>query len=102
MHIDTVAYTTEIISFSFALVVGGISFWRKVDGKQQNIVKTAERLEAHLERIEKQFGPNSGGIREAVNNMSKNVLKIDDKVDKLSEDVAHLSGKFHQHVIEND
>jgi uncharacterized protein YoxC len=97
-----VAYSTEIISFSFAIIVGLISFARKFGKRQQDIAKTAGRLEGHLERIENQFGPNGGGLREAVNNLAEDICKIDDKVDKLGQDLAHLSGKFYQHVVEND
>ena len=42
-----------------------------------------------------QFGPNGGGLREAVNNLTVTVASISDKVVKIGEDLARLSGEVH-------
>jgi len=102
VSLANVAYTFEILSVSAAAFVAVRQIWKRIDNRQENLERTAERLEDRLERIEHQFGPNGGGLREAVNNMSSTVSKIDTKVGKLGEDLSNLSGKFHQHIIEND
>jgi len=101
-NLANVAYTFEIASVSAAAFMAIRSVWKKIDTRQESLERMTERLENRLERIESQFGPNGGGLREAVNNMSSTVSKIDTKVGKLGEDLSNLSGKFHQHIIEND
>ena len=102
LSLANVAYTFEILSISTAAFVAVRQVWKRIDSRQENLEKMSERLEDRLERIEHQFGPNGGGLREAVNNMSATVTKIDTKVGKLGEDLSNLKGKFEQHIIEND
>lgn len=88
-------------------VVGGILFglwkiWRKIDQHQANSAARSEVIETRLDRIEIQFGPNGGGLREAVNRISSTVEKMDKKIDYINRDLAHLQGEFKQHLREKE
>lgn len=85
-----------------SVLLGVFAIWRRIDRRQAQTEKKVEVLDERLERIEKQFGPNGGGLREAVNNIGAQVSKIDTRVTKIGEDVARLSGQFDQHIIEGD
>lgn len=88
-------------------VVGGVLFalwkiWRKIDQHQASSSARSDILEVRLERIESQFGPNGGGLREAVNHISNNLKHMDAKLDNVSNDLAQLKGEFKEHVRHND
>ena len=89
-----------------ASIVGGVLFalwkiWRKIDIHQANSAARSNILEVRLERIESQFGPNGGGLREAVNHISNNLKHMDVKLDNVTKEVSELKGEFRQHVREN-
>jgi hypothetical protein len=86
-----------------ASVLGGMLFalwkiWRKIDQHQANSAARSDVLEVRLDRIESQFGPNGGGLREAVNRISNNLQHMDAKLDKVSNDLSQLKGEFKEHV----
>lgn len=88
-------------------VVGGMLFalwkiWRKIDQHQANSSARSDILETRLDRIESQFGPNGGGLREAVNRISNNLQNMDAKLDNVSNDLSQLKGEFKEHVRNND
>ena len=88
-------------------VVGGMLFalwkiWRKIDQHQANSAARSDVLEVRLDRIESQFGPNGGGLREAVNRISNNLQNMDAKLDNVSNDLSQLKGEFKEHVRHND
>jgi archaellum component FlaC len=58
-------------------------------------------MEDRLDRIESQFGPNGGGLREAVNRISETVNKMDSKLDSLGRELSQLKGEYEQHIREN-
>jgi hypothetical protein len=100
MDINTGSSIAQIVAVLSAAFFGSYKIWRKIDSRQQELHKSTMLLDSKLSRIENQFGPNGGGLREAVNNMSKTVLKIEDRVTKIGDDVAKLSGEFNQHIRE--
>jgi hypothetical protein len=88
-------------------VIGGMLFalwkiWRKIDQHQANSAARSDVLEVRLDRIESQFGPNGGGLREAVNHISNNLKHMDAKLDNVSNDLSQLKGEFKEHVRHND
>ena len=88
-------------------VVGGMLFalwkiWRKIDQHQANSAARSDVLEVRLDRIESQFGPNGGGLREAVNHISNNLKHMDVKLDNVSNDLSQLKGEFKEHVRYDD
>jgi hypothetical protein len=101
MDIQYVASFVQITS-----VVGGMLFalwriWRKLDQHQSNSAARSDVMEVRLDRIESQFGPNGGGLREAVNHISNNLQHMDAKLDKVSNDLSQLKGEFKEHVRNN-
>jgi archaellum component FlaC len=101
-NLDTAATVLQIVSIIGTLFLGVYAIWRRIDKRQTESQIETIRINDKLDRIEMQFGPNGGGIREAVNTMSRKVDGIDTRVTKIGNDVANLSGKFEQHVIEAD
>jgi len=101
MAIQYVASFVQITS-----VIGGMLFalwriWRKLDQHQSNSAARSDVMEVRLDRIESQFGPNGGGLREAVNHISNNLQKMDAKLDNVSNDLSQLKGEFKEHVRNN-
>ena len=101
MSVQYWASVAQIVS-----VVGGILFalwkiWRKIDQHQANSAARSDVMETRLDRIESQFGPNGGGLREAVNRISYSVNSMDKKLDGVTKEVSELKGEFRQHVKEN-
>jgi hypothetical protein len=100
MDVSTVAAVVQISS-----VIGGVLFglwkiWRKIDVHQANSAARSDVLETRLDRIESQFGPNGGGLREAVNRISDSISHMDKKLDTVSNDLSQLKGEFKEHVRE--
>lgn len=102
MDIQNYASAIQIVSFVGGILFGLWKIWRKIDQHQANSTQRSELLETRLERIEKQFGPNGGGLREAVNRINSTVEKMDKKIDYINRDLAHLQGEFKQHLREKD
>jgi archaellum component FlaC len=100
--VDNAASVVQIVSFASTILIGSYAIWRKIDKRQTQALIETIRINDKLDRIENQFGPNGGGIREAVNTMSRKVDNIDTRVTKIGNDVANLSGKFEQHIVETD
>jgi hypothetical protein len=101
MGVQYWASVAQIVS-----VVGGILFalwkiWRKIDQHQANSAARSDVMEVRLDRIESQFGPNGGGLREAVNRISYDINCMDKKLDGVTKEVSELKGEFRQHVKEN-
>lgn len=92
----------QILAVLGGMLIGLWRIWRKLDQHQALTEMRSTLIEQRLDRIEIQFGPNGGGLREAVNRISSAVEKIDDKMDCVTQDVAKLSGEFKQHMRESE
>lgn len=101
MSLDTAASVAQISSVIGGLLLGLWGIWRKIDKHQVHTDQRSALMEQRLDNIQAQFGPNGGGLREAVNRISDAVSKIDTKLDTVTSDVAKLTGEFHQHIREN-
>lgn len=100
--LNTAASIAQIVSVIGAFLVGMWGIWRKIDKHQAGTDLRNAVMEQRLDSIQAQFGPNGGGLREAVNRISDAVNKIDSKLDHVTNDVAKLTGEFHQHIRENN
>lgn len=100
--LDQASNLAQIGSVLVTMMLGVFAIWKRIDRRQAQTEMKVQRIDDRLERIEKQFGPNGGGLREAVNNMANTVAKIDGRVTSIGDDVARLSGQFDQHIIEGD
>jgi len=103
--LSIIANIAQILSVVFPILLGVYAFVRRTERKQLRQEASQalfeQKLEALKEMLDKQFGGNSGGIREAINNMTSKVDKIEDRVNCIATDLASVSGKFEQHIEEN-
>lgn len=102
MQIDVAANIAQIISLGIPVAAGIYAGWRKLESRQADNYLEMIRINDKLDYIEKQFGPNGGGLREAVNNLAKHFTQMETRLTKIGDDVANLSGKFEQHIAETD
>lgn len=77
-------------------------FGRRIDKQVTDVGHATALIAQKLESIEKQFGPNAGGLRQAVNEMSRKVDVIETRTNDLCVDVAELTGRFDQHIKEGN
>jgi len=91
----------EII-FVMGLLATAWGYWRKIEKHQTDNSVRAIRMEDRLDRIEKQFGPNGGGLRQAVNDIAAKLNKIEERQIQIGEKVAKLDGEFEQHMKESE
>lgn len=94
MQLDTAASIATITSALLPIFAGLYAMSRVYKHREAETSEQIEILKLHLERIEKQFGPNGGGIREAVNKISDKLTQVDDKFQMLHVEHAKLAGKF--------
>ena len=85
---------------SFCASVWGV--WRKIEKHQTDNSVRAIRMEDRLDRIEKQFGPNGGGIRQAVNEIAAKLDKMEARQIIIGDKVVKLEGEFDQHMKESE
>lgn len=98
MTLDQMASIAQIVGF-IVLLPGAIwKIWRAIDRKLTALDKITTILDERTMRIEKQFGDNGGGLREAVNAQGKLMEKIDERTIETKEDVATLKGRLDQMV----
>ena len=101
MSLNDTASIVQILSVFGGVLIGLWRIWRKIDIHQSKTEQRSALMEQRLDSIQAQFGPNGGGLREAVNRISDAVMNIDNKLDCVTQDVAKLTGEFHQHIREN-
>ena len=102
VDLSTTANVAQIFSVIAPAAFGTWAIWRRIDKRQTDAHIMSLRISDKLDFIEKQFGPNGGGIREAVNNMAHKVDKIETRINIVDAKLANLGGKFDQHIIETD
>ena len=105
MGLDVAANWAQIVSIIIplsAMVFGYFRLLNKQNHAQDvNAAVVNTKLESIEKTLEKQFGGNSGGIREAINGMTNKIDKIENRVNFMATDVATVSGRFQQHIEEN-
>lgn len=99
--LTTTGNYAQIASVIIPLAGGAWAAWRKIDKKQTAHELFLHRVSDKLDFIQAQFGPNGGGLRQAVNEMSKKIDKIEERQIAIGEKVARLQGEFEQHIEEN-
>jgi archaellum component FlaC len=101
-NLNAVSSVAQLFALIITALIGLYGIWRRIDKRQTESQIQTIRINDKLDRIELQFGPNGGGIREAVNTMSAKVDKIETRVNTIDTKLANLGGKFDQHIIETD
>jgi len=90
------------VVFVAGLLATAWGAWRKIEKHQIDNSVRAIRMEDRLDRIEKQFGPNGGGIRQAVNEISAKLDKMESRQIAIGDKVVKLEGEFEQHMKESE
>jgi len=101
-NLDTAVAILQIVSIIGTLFLGVYAIWHRIDKRQTESQIETIRINDKLDRIERQFGPNGGGIREAVNTMAGKIDKIETRVNTIDTKLANVAGKFDQHIVETD
>jgi archaellum component FlaC len=100
LNLNEVSNAAQLVALAITGILGFYSIWRRIDKRQTEAQIQTIRINDKLDRIEMQFGPNGGGLREAVNTMSSKVDKIETRVNTIDVKLASLGGKFDQHITE--
>jgi len=97
---DTANFAT-LASFVLAVLAGGAGIWRHIEKRQNDFELHQHRIADKLDAMLAQFGPKGGGLRQAVNEMSRKIDKIEERQIIIGDKVAHLQGEFDQHIEDN-
>ena len=98
MNLSDTSSLATIASFLAAVIAGVFGLWRHIERRQNDFELHQVRIADKLDAIVMQFGPNGGGLRQAVNEMSHKIDKIEERQIVIGEKVAHLQGEFDHHI----
>ena len=98
MNLSDTSSLVSIVSFFAAILAGGFGIWRRIESRQNEFQSQQLRISDRLNYIAAQFGPNGGGLRQAVNEMSNKIDKIEQRQITIGDKLAHLQGEFDQHI----
>ena len=101
-ELSTNANIAQIFSVIFSLMASMYGVYRRMDKRQNKLDSDMALVCQRLDFIVNQFGPNGGGLRQAVNEMSSKIDKIETRQIAIGDKVARLQGEFDQHIVEND
>jgi hypothetical protein len=102
MTIQTFNSLLPFTGFIIGILGAAWGSWRKIEKHQIDTSVRAIRMEDRLDRIEKQFGPNGGGIRQAVNEIAAKLDKMESRQIAIGDKVVKLEGEFEQHMKESE
>jgi len=98
MNLSDTSSLVSIVSFFVAILAGGFGIWRRIETRQNEFQSQQLRISDRLNFIAAQFGPNGGGLRQAVNEMSIKIDKIEQRQIDIGDKLAHLQGEFDNHI----
>lgn len=98
MNLSDTSSLATIVSFFAAILAGAFGIWRRIESRQNEFQSQQLRISDRLNFIAAQFGPNGGGLRQAVNEMSNKIDKIEQRQIDIGDKLAHLQGEFDQHI----
>jgi hypothetical protein len=98
MNLSDTSSLVSIVSFFAAILAGAFGIWRRIESRQNEFQSQQLRISDRLNFIAAQFGPNGGGIRQAVNEMSNKIDKIEQRQIIIGDKLAHLQGEFDNHI----
>jgi len=98
MTLDEIKSIVEIVVLLIGFPTALIRGWRSWDKRLSRLESDVRLVIEKTNRIENQFGPNGGGLREAVNIQGKLLERVDERTIETNERVAVLEGKFEQMV----
>lgn len=98
MNLSDTSSLVSIVSFFTAILAGAFGIWRRIESRQNEFQSQQLRICDRLNFIVDQFGPNGGGLRQAVNEMSIKIDKIEQRQITIGDKLAHLQGEFDNHI----
>jgi len=98
MNLSDTSSLVSIVSFFAAILAGAFGIWRRIESRQNEFQSQQLRICDRLNFIVAQFGPNGGGLRQAVNEMSNKIDKIEQRQITIGDKLAHLQGEFDNHI----
>ena len=98
MNLSDTSSLVSIVSFFAAILAGAFGIWRRIELRQNEFQSQQARITDRLNFIAEQFGPNGGGLRQAVNEMSNKIDKIEQRQITIGDKLAHLQGEFDNHI----
>jgi hypothetical protein len=98
MNLSDTSSLVSIVSFFAAILAGAFGIWRRIESRQNEFQSQQLRICDRLNFIVDQFGPNGGGLRQAVNEMSNKIDKIEQRQITIGDKLAHLQGEFDNHI----
>jgi hypothetical protein len=98
MNLSDTSSLVSIVSFFAAILAGAFGIWRRIESRQNEFQSQQLRICDRLNFIVEQFGPNGGGLRQAVNEMSTKIDKIEQRQITIGDKLAHLQGEFDNHI----
>ena len=101
LQISDAANLTTVVGFCAAVVSGGIGIWRHIEKRQNTFELAQQHIADKLDSMLVQFGPNGGGLRQAVNEMSSKIDKLQERQITIGDKIARLEGEFTQHLNNN-
>ena len=108
MSVDDFVAGAQIVGTLFVILSalwGGVQILRRIDGRLDHQDADAALIRQSVDELrkqaDKQYGPNSGGIREAVNAIRIDVTAIKSQTAQNAENIAELRGAFNQSQSEH-
>jgi hypothetical protein len=98
MNLSDTSSLVTIVSFFAAILAGAFGIWRRIESRQDEFQSQQLRISDRLNFIVDQFGPNGGGLRQAINEMSTKIDKIEQRQITIGDKLAHLQGEFDNHI----
>lgn len=99
----------EILTPAVLVISAGWKAWgvlqERLDAQDASMVLLTQSVANQKEAADKQFGGNSGGIREAINGLVAGQGRIEDRQERMEEktdqavrELAELRGSFDEHT----
>ena len=101
MDLSFAANVAQVFSVISAVIASAYGIWRRLEKRQNQFELTQARISQKLDFVTYQFGPNGGGLRQAVNELTEQLSVIEQRQINIGERLAKLDGEFEQHIIEN-
>ena len=92
IDLNSASDVAQILSVAVPVFAGFFAWKRTLDKRDTEQAKRIALVQLKLDLIEKQFGPNGGGLREAVNNLSRTVAIIDERLIEMMKEHSELVG----------
>jgi hypothetical protein len=102
MDLSFAANVAQLFSVISAIIASAYGIWRRLEKRQSQFEITQIRISDKLDFVTAQFGPNGGGLRQAVNELTDKLSIMEERQINIGERLAKLDGEFDQHILETN